>query len=83
MTEVNTTTTPDAQETQTGSLAGRAFNAMREASDLSQRELARVAGVSSGYLSQVERGKVQPSRAWMLRVSVALGRHLAGVGADK
>jgi len=52
---------------------------MREAQDLSLRELARLAEVEPGYLSQVERGLREPSPRWLQAVKVALGNHLAGV----
>lgn len=52
---------------------------MREAQNLSQRELAKLARVNPGYLSQVEAGKVTPTRRWLSDVTNALGRHLAGV----
>lgn len=51
---------------------------MRKAQDLSQRELARLADVNHGYLSQVERGLEDPSPRWLKSVTDALGRHLAG-----
>lgn len=58
---------------------GVAIATMREAQGLSQRQLARLAGVNSGYLSQVEAGKVEPSPRWLRAVTDALGRHLGGV----
>lgn len=33
--------------------------------------------MNSGYLSQVERGLMMPSRQWLFRVSTALGRNVA------
>jgi len=59
--------------------AGRAIKLMREAQGLSQRELARLARVNPGYLSQVERDLVDPTPRWLEAVTTALGRNLAGV----
>lgn len=51
---------------------------MRKAQDLSLRDLARIAEVEPGYLSQVERGLREPSPRWLKAVTDALGQHLAG-----
>ncbi|MGH9088799.1 MAG: helix-turn-helix domain-containing protein [Acidimicrobiales bacterium] len=59
--------------------AGHAIKAMRKAQRLSLRELARLADVEPGYLSQVERGLREPSARWLKSVTDALGEHLAGV----
>lgn len=61
--------------------AGAAIAAIREAQGLSQRELARLAKVNSGYLSQVESGKVAPSERWLSAVKTALAKHLSEVAA--
>lgn len=58
--------------------AGHAIKAMRKASNLSLRQLARLAEVEPGYLSQVERGIKDPSPRWLKSVTDALGKHLAG-----
>lgn len=58
--------------------AGRAIRMMREAQDLPLRELARLADVEPGYLSQVERGLKDPSPRWLKAVTDALGKHLGG-----
>lgn len=58
--------------------AGHAIRAMRRAQKLSLRELARLADVEPGYLSQVERGLKDPSARWLKAVTDALGKHLAG-----
>jgi transcriptional regulator with XRE-family HTH domain len=52
---------------------------MRKAQGLSLREVARLAEVEPGYLSQVERGIREPSPRWLKSVTDALGRHLGGV----
>lgn len=51
---------------------------MRKAQGLSLRELARIAEVEPGYLSQVERGLRDPSPRWLKSITDALGKHLAG-----
>lgn len=61
--------------------AGYAIRAMRKAQALPLRELARLADVEPGYLSQVERGLRDPSPRWMKSVTDALGKHLAGGAA--
>lgn len=58
--------------------SGTALQALRTAQGLSIRELARLADVSDSMLSQVERGKKDPSPRWLKCVTDALGRHLAG-----
>ena len=51
---------------------------MRKAQELPLRELARLADVEPGYLSQVERGLKDPSPRWLKAVTDALGKHLGG-----
>lgn len=58
--------------------AGHAIREMRRAQNLSLRELARLADVEPGYLSQVERGLREPTARWLKSVTDALGKHLAG-----
>lgn len=58
--------------------AGTAIRAMREAQGLSLRQLAKLAEVEPGYLSQVERNKKDPSPRWLKAVTDALGKNLAG-----
>lgn len=45
---------------------------IRELRNLSQRELGRRIGVSSGYVSRVEGGSVTPTRAMCERMAVEL-----------
>lgn len=59
--------------------AGTVIRTTRKAQNLSLRELARLAEVEPGYLSQVERGIREPSPRWLKSVTDALGRHLGGV----
>lgn len=56
--------------------AGGTIRAMRAAMGLSLRELGRRAGTTPGYLSQVERGKRDPSERWLGAVKRALGEHM-------
>lgn len=51
---------------------------MRKAQGLSLRELARMAEVEPGYLSQVERNLKDPSPRWLKAVTDALGKNLSG-----
>jgi DNA-binding XRE family transcriptional regulator len=47
--------------------------------DISQRELARVAGVSRTTLGYVEREQREETDAWNRQVAGALGEYLAGL----
>lgn len=58
--------------------AGTAVRAMRKAQKLSIRQLAELAEVNATMLSQVERGKREPSPRWLKAVTDALGRNLSG-----
>lgn len=58
--------------------AGTAIRVLRKAQGLSIRELARLAEVNAGHLSQVENGKRDPSPRWLKSVTDALGQHLGG-----
>lgn len=58
--------------------AGLTIRTMRKAQGVSLRELARMADVQPGYLSQVERGLRDPSARWLKAVVDALGKHLGG-----
>ena len=53
---------------------GRMIQRLREARGMSQRELARKARVTNGYVSQLEVGdKKNPSLAVLQRLAKALG----------
>lgn len=58
--------------------AGHAIRALRKAQGLSLRDLAKLAEVNAGHLSQVENGKREPSPRWLKAVTDALGQHLGG-----
>lgn len=60
---------------------GTAIRAMREAQDLSLRDLAQMSGTSYAYLSLVERGLREPTDRWLRAVKEALGRHMIGGAA--
>ncbi len=51
---------------------GEFIRQQREAAEVSVRELARVAGVSNPYLSQVERGLRKPSAEVLQQIAKAL-----------
>ncbi|WP_027717462.1 LexA family protein [Desulfovirgula thermocuniculi] len=52
---------------------GENIRKLREERGLNQRELARLAGVSHSYVSDVERGDVTPSLKFLEKVAAALG----------
>lgn len=54
--------------------AETAVEELRVALGMTQRELAREAGVDHTYLSRYERGQVSPRRRWLRRVSRTLTR---------
>lgn len=49
---------------------------MREAQDLTLRDLADLSGTSFAYLSLVERGKRTPTDRWLRAVTDALAKHM-------
>lgn len=56
---------------------GVALRLLREAADMTIRELAAEAGVSGSYLSRAETGQVTPSAKWVHLIASAVGRHTA------
>lgn len=52
---------------------GTAIRALREATGLSGSAFAPRCGVSQGYMSHVERGQKQPSRAVLIAIAAQLG----------
>lgn len=56
---------------------GSTLRMMRQTMDLSLHQLATLAEVEPGYLSQVERGLKEPSDRWLRQVTDALGERLA------
>jgi transcriptional regulator with XRE-family HTH domain len=55
---------------------GSEIKRMRDDAGLSQRHLARAAGIDHGFLSQLERGLREPSLAVLVALSTALGGEL-------
>lgn len=53
--------------------AGSAIRSLREKAELSMREVARRAGISQPFLSQIERGQNMPSMVTVYRLADALG----------
>jgi transcriptional regulator with XRE-family HTH domain len=51
---------------------GRYIKAQRELAQLSVRHLARIAQVSDSYLSQVEKGRYQPSAQFLSNIAKGL-----------
>lgn len=56
---------------------GRALRRLRKARNLSQRQLARMAGTGSAFVSQIEHGIRQPSLTTIGKLAKALGCPLA------
>ena len=65
---MSTTATPDLE-------TARRLRLIRTSKGLSQREMARLAGVGSGTISQIESGSTQPSVALLKKI-------LAGVDVN-
>lgn len=60
---------------------GTGIRAMRQAQNLSLRQLADRAGVSPAYLSLVENELRQPTTRWIRDVEEALAKHILAKGA--
>ena len=58
--------------------AGTAIKTMRKAQNLSQRDLARLSGVSHGHVAMVESGKRVPSPRVVEALTEALAKYAAG-----
>lgn len=56
---------------------GQVVRECREARGLSQEALADIAGLSRGYLSDVERGEVAPSLETLQKLADGLGESLS------
>jgi DNA-binding XRE family transcriptional regulator len=61
---------------------GQRIRAAREAKGLSQVSLAETAGISQGYLSQLEQDEREPSLSIAARVARALGLSLDELAAE-
>ncbi|WP_040813014.1 helix-turn-helix domain-containing protein [Nocardia concava] len=70
----DTAATPrDPDEATLAELVGSMVRDLREKSGLSMRELAKRAGISQPFLSQIERGVSAPSMVTTYRLATALG----------
>ena len=58
---------------------GRTVRQLREDRNMAMRELADKAGVSSSFVSQVERGVANPSVASLQRIAAALGTSIGAL----
>lgn len=54
---------------------------MRQAQDLTLRELADLSGTSFSYLAMVEREDSSPTDRWLRDVTDALAKHMLARGA--
>jgi transcriptional regulator with XRE-family HTH domain len=61
------------------SVLGRTVRSLREERGMALRELADLAGVSSSFVSQVERGIANPSVASLRRIAEALGTSIGAL----
>jgi transcriptional regulator with XRE-family HTH domain len=69
------TTAPPS--TSAGAAFGAALRELRKAREMSQMELAAIAGTSQRHVSFLEIGRSQPSRAMVLQIAEGLGLPLA------
>jgi transcriptional regulator with XRE-family HTH domain len=65
--------TVDEAKSDVAAVFGEFVRAQRRLAQISQRELARVSGVSDSYLSQVERGRYKPSASVLQAIAHAFG----------
>jgi transcriptional regulator with XRE-family HTH domain len=63
----------DEPKSEVAAVFGEFVRAQRRLARISQRELARVSGVSDSYLSQVERGRYKPSASVLQAIAHAFG----------
>lgn len=62
--------------------AGARLRSLRKARRRTLRSVAEAAGISEGYLSQVERGNANPSIATLRQITTALGLRIADLFTD-
>jgi XRE family transcriptional regulator, regulator of sulfur utilization len=72
-----TASTTDPAESLSPAIIGARVKALREASDLSLRDLAARSGVSAPMLSQVERGETSPTLTVAARIAAGLDLRLS------
>ncbi|WDL53559.1 helix-turn-helix domain-containing protein [Xanthomonas campestris] len=58
---------------------GKAVRAARTARDISQEELATLAGIERSHMGKIERGQHMPTLALILRVAIALNDSAANL----
>ncbi|WAH66689.1 helix-turn-helix domain-containing protein [Xanthomonas hortorum] len=58
---------------------GKAVRAARIAREISQEELATLAGIERSHMGKIERGQHMPTLALILRVSIALNDSAANL----
>jgi transcriptional regulator with XRE-family HTH domain len=63
---------PDADDSVDRSALGQFIKSQRQLAELSQRELARLANLSDPYVSQIERGRHDPSIKVLQSIAKAL-----------
>ena len=61
---------------------GRRLRAVREARDLSQRQLAKLSGVANATISQVEAGKLNPTVGMLKKILDGIPLPLSEFFAD-
>lgn len=74
--------TREAEESPHDLDLGRRIRSIRRGKGFSLRQVSAEAGVSEGFLSQVERGKASPSVASLRRICQALGEPMGALFAD-
>jgi transcriptional regulator with XRE-family HTH domain len=74
---MSTATVPAASDVLEPAVLGARVKALREASDLSLRDLAARSGVSAPMLSQVERGETSPTLTVAARIAAGLELRLS------
>lgn len=72
----------DAEQGEQDQPVGPRLRALRQARRRTLRAVADDAGISEGYLSQVERGLANPSIATLRQIASALGLKMADLFAD-
>ena len=77
LTEPRAIDTADGRPTADGVDVGERLRAIRRLRRATLRSIADRAGLSESFLSQVERGKANPSVASLTRIAAALGVHVA------
>lgn len=64
-------------------MIGERIQEFRKEQEMSERELAKKAEVSQGYISQIEHNSIVPSMNVLLKISNALGVSFASLAAEE